>query len=529
MLLANAFRTSQILFAAFLVRTVTALPQTIDQTAACKEPGGPNGVNSRCWELLGLTDYTKAWWTANSTRCAAETGFSTCFLQVHNLGLSDCTGIKPNSCPDPIVGGYTPQDWYILYNIYTINQVLYSLYTAIGNANTLASESVGAIVELLNPPEQNNLLEKNLFGALTIGLALLPGAGGIAGTLIRTAQQLPSVGTLLFPVGTTDTRVSQWASLANELSIIVQQYQKSVSEIIPTVNNDVNHFVAFASTGNFSINPLPDMSDQSDYLLRGLLCQFPYRLTTFIIGKALEANNIHLNRAVNVDVHEIQTTQAGSLAFDTGCGDGYDDKGICANYWFDSANKITYTLDDYKNMAKSYHDQMEKMFGNWTTGDLLFGGAARCAAAGGIKDGDLVNTIINAQNPNYVAVDCISSAQICTFTALTDELNPQEFIDCPKQPETTIKGITMTSPPPASPNAFPFKKLPPELRQNVLSWAMPGRDPLTSRIRRDKATKQDFDHTTLFRLSQLVSKEALAVFEKEVYVDITFSPDWIRF
>ncbi|KAL8948113.1 MAG: hypothetical protein Q9222_005672 [Ikaeria aurantiellina] len=435
----SLFTPSKIIRALFyfvFVSTVVAVPQTVDQTAACQNPGGPSGVNPSCWEILVLTKYTNDWWAANSTKCNANTGFSTCFLQVHNLGLYDCTGIKPNSCPAPAVGAYTPQDWYILYNIYAINQVFFSLYSAIGNANTLASERVGAIVELLNPPEKNDVFIHDLLGALTIGLALIPAPGSvIASTLIKTAQQLPGVGTLLFPTGTTDTRLSQWATINNELATVVQQYQGNVSEIIPAVNNDVKNFIAFASTGNFSINPLPDLADESDYLLQGL--------TTFVIGKALDANNIHLDRAAGVDVHDLQVNHASDLAYDTGCGDGYDEHGVCANYWFDAANKNTYTLNSYKNMAKSYHDELVKMFSNWTTGDLLFGGAARCAAAGGIKDGSLVNTIINAGAANYVTVDCISSAKVCTYTGLDEPLDPQkEYVDCDKQPDFVTKGCS---------------------------------------------------------------------------------------
>lgn len=295
-----------------------------------------------------------------------------------------------------------------------------SLYQAIGNANTLASERVGAVVALLDPPKTKNIFAHDLLTALSAGLALLPGANTIAGTIVKTASQIPSIVGLLFPVGTTDSRIAQWANIDNELATVVQYYQGNISEIIPAVNNNLENFIAYAGTGQFSVNPLPDLSDESDALLQGLLVLSSFAtstftddtkgLTTFVIGKALDVSNIHLSRATNLDVHELQTTSGDYISFDTGCGDGYDEKGICGSCWFDAKNKVTYTLNKYKSMADSYHDQMETMFGNWTTGDLIFGGAARCAAAGGLKDGSLATTVINPNAGNAVSFDCLSSA-----------------------------------------------------------------------------------------------------------------------
>ncbi|KAL8872472.1 MAG: hypothetical protein Q9174_001902 [Haloplaca sp. 1 TL-2023] len=355
-------------------------------------------------------------------------------MQVYNLGNMDCTGVKPNVCTSPDPTRYTPQEWYVLYNIFAINQVFLSLYQAIGNANTLASERVGAIVQLLNPPTTENVLANDLLAALSVGLSLLAGPAGVfAGTLVRAAQQAPNAGRILFPVGTTDTRVAQWANIANELSSVVQNYQTQVSDVIPAINNDLDTFLAFTGNGDFSVNPLPDLSEESDALLQGL--------TTFIIGKALDANNIHLSRAIDTNVQELQQSAGDELAFDTGCANDYDAKGICGPYWYDGTTRTTYTLNDYNNMAKSYHDQMETMFGNWTTGDLLFAGASRCQASGGLKDGNLANTIINADASNYVTLDCLSSAKVCTFNP-DDQDVEREFTDCDSQPDYVSKGCS---------------------------------------------------------------------------------------
>ncbi|KAL8713831.1 MAG: hypothetical protein Q9225_006681 [Loekoesia sp. 1 TL-2023] len=255
----------------FVFNAFGVVAQDKRQATDCTNPVGPSGVNPSCWETLKLTDYTRDWWAVNGTKCKTGTGFSTCFLQVYNLGLYDCTGVKPNSCPPPsATAGYSPQEWYVLYNIYAINQVFLSLYQAIGNANTLASERVGAVVALLDPPEKNNIFVHDLLTALSAGFALLPAANAIAGTIIKAAQQIPNVVGLLFPVGTTDSRVAQWANINNELATVVQYYQGNISDIIPAVNNNLDSFIAYAGTGQFSVNPLPDLSDESDALLQGL-------------------------------------------------------------------------------------------------------------------------------------------------------------------------------------------------------------------------------------------------------------------
>ena len=246
-------------------------PNARRQVANCQNPGGLNGIASSCWDTLGMTQYTQDWWTKNSAACAGL-GFSTCFLELHNLGTRDCTGIKPGACPVPDAPkNGSAQDFYILYNIYSINQVFNSLYTAVGNANTLASESIGAIIELLNPTRPpKNLLLNDLLTALSAGLALIPGAeSGIINLVVHAAQQAPGVVKYLFPVGTTETQINQWASISNEVGTLVQTYQTNVSQIIPAINNDVTNFIAYASTGGFSVFPAPDASIESDVLLKG--------------------------------------------------------------------------------------------------------------------------------------------------------------------------------------------------------------------------------------------------------------------
>ena len=218
-----------------------------------------------------MTKYTQDWWAKNSADCTGV-GFSTCFFGKHGLGTRDCTGIKPQFCPVPdFAANSSAQDFYIFYNIYAINEVFNSLWTAVGNANGLAADSVGAIVKLLNPTKPpQNLLLNDLLTALSAGLALIPGsASEIVNLVVHAAQQAPGVVKYLFPVGTTQTQVDQWASISNEIGNLVKTYQDSLSKIIPVINNDVNNFIAYASTGGFSVFPAPGIDVESDVLLKG--------------------------------------------------------------------------------------------------------------------------------------------------------------------------------------------------------------------------------------------------------------------
>ena len=378
-----------------------------------------------------MTQYTQDWWAKNSAACGTR-GFATCFLGKANMGQNDCTGVKPNACTPPSSTGLSAQDLYVAYNIYAINQVFLSLYLAMGNANGIASESVGAIVTLLDPPKETNVFLNDLLTALGAGLGLIPGPEGkIAGLILSTAQELPGLVQYIFPTGTVNTVVDQWAAISNEVATVVKTYQTSLAQLIPAVENDVNNFIAFASTGQFSVTPLPDLSNESNSLLTAL--------TTFITAKALEANNMVLTRAIDTDINELQLNSTNDLAFQTGCGTGYDAAGICGPYWFDAAAKVTYSLNNYNAMGKSPHDDMETLFRNWTTGDLLFGGAARCAASGGPKGSSLAQTIIGPDGG--VVLDCLSSAQICTWDVNSIDVQ-REYTDCASQPGYVVDGCS---------------------------------------------------------------------------------------
>ena len=339
------------------------------------------------------------------------------------MGTVDCTGVRPGTCPVPSAQNMSPQDWYIAYNIYAINQVFTSLYMAIGNANTLAGEKVGAIVAFLDPPQKSSVFTNDILTAISACINIILPVGTLFQRhFIALTQQSPPVSKFLFPVGTIQSQLTQWSAIQQELSQLVQAYQVNVSQIIPTIVNDIDLFVTFAESGAFSVNPLPDMSGESDKLLIGL--------QTYVISKAFQANNVIVGQSTNTDINQLVANSTDQLAFDTGCpGMGYNKMGMCGPFYFDNITRNSFSLDDLGDMRKNYTEDLSIVFGNWTTADMLFGGAYRCQNDGGIK-GSLSNTVIST-NGN-VSLDCLSDMQVCEWNLGSLDVD-KEFTNCPSQ------------------------------------------------------------------------------------------------
>lgn len=406
---------------------------TMSQAEACQNPGGVNGIDPSCWDILDMSNYTNTWWANNNAKCGGETAnFSTCFWELHDLGTRDCTSVTPGACPEPDNSGLSAQDWYIAYNIYAINQVFLSLWIAIGNANTLAAETVGAIVALIDPPLKENLMTDDILTALSATINIILPVGTLFQRhFIALTQQTPPVSKFLFPIGTTESQITQWESIQQELAIIVGYYQSNVSQIIPTINNNEDIFVTFAESGSFSVNPLPNLANESDKLLLGL--------NTFIISKAFQANNLIVGQSTDTDINQLvaNTSSQGGLAYDTGCdGNGYNSDGLCGPFYFDPTIGDTFSLDNLGDMRTNYTKQLQIVLGNWTTGDMLFGGAYRCQNDGGIQ-GSLASTVIHT-NGN-IDLDCLSDIKVCEWSLASLDAD-SEFTDCPTQAGYVVNG-----------------------------------------------------------------------------------------
>ena len=301
---------------------------------------------------------------------------------------------------------------------------------AIGNANTLAAETVGSIVALIDPPLKENLLVDDLLTAVSATINIILPVGTLFQRhFIALTQQTPPVSKYLFPIGTTQSQITQWSSIQQELAIVVQNYQGNVSQIIPTIVNNEDIFVTFAESGAFSVNPLPNLANESDKLLLGL--------NTFVISKAFQANNLIIGQATDTDINQLVANSSGGLSYDTGCaGKGYSSEGLCGPFYYDPTIGDTFALDNLGDMRTNYTEQLEIVLGNWTTGDMLFGGAYRCQNNGGVQ-GSLATTVI--QTNGNITLDCLSDIKVCEWNLGSLDAD-SEFTDCPTQAGYVVNG-----------------------------------------------------------------------------------------
>ena len=205
------------------------------------------------------------------------------------MGQLDCVGITSGKCPPPSWlefehNNYTAQDFYIVYNIYSVWSFFNGYYTAIGNARSAATDNIGAIVVLLDPPKQTNGLLNDILTALSVGLSFVSvEAGPLVSALITGIQQVPGVGKFLFPVGTLNTQVAQFDQIANSMGTVTTCLQDNITSALAAIQNDTQTFLAIVGSGNFSVTPIPSIADQSD----AMLCA----LNAYVISQCLQANN----------------------------------------------------------------------------------------------------------------------------------------------------------------------------------------------------------------------------------------------
>ena len=376
-----------------------------------------------------MSQYTYNWWTNNEKICGTPSNFSACFWDRHGLSSIDCTGIQPSTCVFPTNTNFTAQDYYIAYNIFGINQVFNSYWQGMENANTIAAENIGTIVQLLDPPKKTNVHLNEVLLALATSLQFLNvvSLAGLVKGIVIANQQSPQVFRNLVPVGTTETQIAQMVDLSSSLGDIVQQYQQNIADSIPLIVNDVTTFVNFASTGQFQVNPLPNIAVASDQLLTGL--------QTFVVSRALTANNVIITRANNTDIADLAAGANNGLSYTTGCESGYDSNNFCGPFWYDNTTNTTYSLDSLRDMKNDFSSIRQQIFSNWTTPESLYRGAAECHDLGG-SNGQLDQYLILG---NTINTACLSNTQVCTWdsTSLDED---HEFADCPSQAGYLVNG-----------------------------------------------------------------------------------------
>ncbi|KAI4107963.1 MAG: hypothetical protein LQ345_007122 [Seirophora villosa] len=402
------------------------------------------GRDNKCWQELQLTAWVSDWIAANT--CYQNEAFSSCFLRKAGYPELDCTGIKLDTCTPPSVKeGMDPRVFYVAYNFYSINQYFGSWYSAIGGAATLAALNVDEIVQLINPPDNTNLVINSILIAMTGLFAVMPGLGANVGNLLdkvvknaaETASKArtslifvenailvsPRIGLWLYPLGDTQSQLVQMADLKARLGELIQQVQGNLNHTVAAVMADPTDFLAFAAQGNFTASS-PSLPDQQQYLL--------YGFNTYVISVALAGNNIRGAVALDTNVQALVTNGSHSsrtgkdLAFDLSACEGYSAQNVCDAFWYSGALDATFSLNSFSDMDRGFGDLLGTLFEKFTTGQLLFDNAYACNANDHDHDG--VAVTVNAAGLN---TQCLSQLQVHAWDMACDGVRDKtcEFRD----------------------------------------------------------------------------------------------------
>ncbi|CAO1600410.1 hypothetical protein XANCAGTX0491_004100 [Xanthoria calcicola] len=387
------------------------------------------GRDNKCWDELQLTTWVHDWIEGHT--CYESEGFSSCFLRQVGWPELDCTGIKIPSCtPPPVKPNQDARVWYVAYNIYAINQYFGSWYLAVGGALSLASLNVEEIVQLLNPPDNTNLIVSDILIALTGIFSVAPGLGLNIGNLLdkavtkatetqkslRTGLQfvedaivgLPTIGRYLFPIDTPASSLIQIASLKTQLGDLIGEVQSNLNRTLVSIMADPAEFLAFASQGNFTA-ACPSLPDQQQYLL--------YAFNTYLVSACLVGNNIRGTIAKDTNVQHLATNGSqhglnpGFADLATSC-EGYSAQNVCDEWWFSGHYGSSFGLDHFSHADRSFHDVLETLFERYTTGQLLFDNAYACGLNGGNQGSRNVAVTVS---PAGVNTQCLSQLEIVTW------------------------------------------------------------------------------------------------------------------
>lgn len=309
-------------------------------------------------------------------------------------------------------------------------------------------------MQLINPPDDTNLILNSVLIALTGIFAVAPGLGLNIGNLLdkvvssaaTTAQNLrtglvfvenaiigfPQIGRWLYPIGDTQSQIIQMADLRARLGDLIATVQANLNATAAAVMADPTSFLAFASQGNFTA-ACPSLPDQQTYLL--------YGFNTYVVSAALAGNDIRAAVALDTNVQALATNGSqDSLAYDLSACAGYDAYNVCDAFWYSGALGATFSLNHFAHPGRALGGLLVALFEKYTTGQLLFDNAYACArssnsdaqqpqpASSSSSSSSELTVTINAAGVN---TQCLSRLEVLTWDmSCTNVRDKQcEFLD----------------------------------------------------------------------------------------------------
>ncbi|KAH6869760.1 hypothetical protein B0T10DRAFT_593244 [Thelonectria olida] len=384
------------------------------------------GINPECWEILEMNNHLNDWWSKNSANCtAAEKGFSRCYLDEAGYITWTCDIVSVNGCSPPPSGrsaGYLSyHEFYVFWNIYSINQFFSNYHQALLNGQAEAIGTVAEIVKTVAPPttkNPNTPLFSPIWGVATGQFAALGALlSGTGATLVFGALTgVLAAGSGLFGALFPKTEVYQvpWEGLSEALSQHVDDYQKAVGNALTEIQSDFDTFYALTSNGAFSQRLATSLPEDTSFMFHNLL--------KWVFNQAIQAAGYFVVKNTGVDPTKIPVD-----AFDCTT---LNDKGICGPIWYNGKDSYGLARADDIGM-----DQMEGILTvaferNWTTPEELYVDSQSCRGKNGTEAFDVED----------LTLSCVSNTPVCEFNfdynpfqEIRYHTNPHEFLDCPGQ------------------------------------------------------------------------------------------------
>ena len=425
---------------------------TQDQSTHCSHFAAHQ--SQECWDVLNVTGYIQDWLSYNQRTCnEEEMGFADCFLYIELGGGANCTAFTGRSqCLAPDAKTFVnrkngAQAYYVAFNIWNIQNWFFTYYMAVTGANGLAADNVNIIARSLNVPVPKSISVLDILAGLAFAFGLLSPSGyaatipklgrkldGFAAQapgeyLLRGIQGSPTFArNMLYKGDLSDTNV-QIATLSSDLARITSQLQNNIQNSVVVVMSNYSLFFDFVQDGYFSTQ-----IESLDTITQNVTLA----LNTYLVSQALQDDDVIITRAIDTDVNELQVN-GSAYQYDTGCGHGYDEWGMCANWWYDSTNHISYGLESMKDMLNNYTDGLESLFNQGIiTPELLFMNSQFCADAAGSTQGNAPGTSLSTTTGIW-NTECISNMKICTWDQGSQDMW-HEYTDCDRESSFAAEG-----------------------------------------------------------------------------------------
>lgn len=317
-----------------------------------------------------------------------------------------------------------------------INSFFTNWYTAANNAAADAANIISAVVHLIDPPTQTNMVLSDVLTALTVGLALLglPEVTGAiqgaqiaaeaktAANVLNTAiQNAPGVAKAIWPAGTADSQTFQIGQLGANLQSIDTGISNTLESGLEMIMSDVPSFTGFASSGSFSGSSYPSLPNDTAGLQIGF--------QTYLVTSAM-ANNQWLafsgpGYTGNGPAGPFNSS-AASQAANFGCT--LESSGVCditstpifgENELFQPAGWSEWTSpvtsrSYYANQAAHKNSPTSAALANalatngWTTLEMVMDGGWNCTQAGNPQG----SPVVKVSDQGALDFSCLSQLSV---------------------------------------------------------------------------------------------------------------------